>query len=172
MDVQTIADCCQLMPRKIRYVIDQRILPGARGKLQTHLAGRPRSFTAFEGYAIALAAAMLEGGIRRQTVAEVLDRLVDLTWPIPGTADRILSPKERAVPRPKTAMEAIYWGDALPAELLIGDGVNLRLHLGQTQSNWIEPRTRALLAEHYEPRLLIRLELGRLRTACRKAPEW
>src|SRR2546423_342570 len=62
MDVRTIARRARLPVRKIRYVLDQRILPGLRGRLQKYLAGRPRSFTDMEGYCVACAALLLEGG--------------------------------------------------------------------------------------------------------------
>ena len=74
MDVHAIATQARLPIRTVRYVLDQRLLPGMRGRLQKHLAGQPRSFTELEGYAIACAALLLAGGVRRKTVIEVMEK--------------------------------------------------------------------------------------------------
>jgi hypothetical protein len=167
MDIQTIAGRAQLPARKVRYVLDQRVLPGLRGRVQKHLAGRPRVFTAMEGYCIACAALLLEGGVRRKTVVEVMGRLANMPWPVgPAKAERLTS-GQRAAARPRTAIEALYYWAGEPAAVSIGDGVNLRLQLGAVDTGWIEPRTLAPLSEDYQPRVLVRLNLGRLRDGFR-----
>src|SRR4051812_35506665 len=100
MDVQTISQRAGLPVRKIRYVLDQRILPGMRGRLQKQLAGRPRFFTDLEGYYIACAALWLEGGVKRKVVSDPLDRLGNAPWPPPGVASSPASLMERAVGLP------------------------------------------------------------------------
>src|SRR4051794_17403559 len=125
MDVQTIAQRARLPVRNVRYILDQHILPGLRGRLQTHRAGRPRFFTEREGYLIALAALLLEGGVQRRTVTQVLARLADLPWPLPETRPPPPRLKERVLPQPRTLLEAMYLAPLEPAEFLVGDGVNL-----------------------------------------------
>src|SRR5690242_5948102 len=99
MDIQAIATRARLPVRTVRYVLDQRLLPGLRGRPQKHLAGRPRSFTPLEGYAVACAALLLAGGVRRKTVVEVMGGLATLPWPAtPEKAGR------HGAARPRTAV--------------------------------------------------------------------
>jgi hypothetical protein len=165
MDVQEIARRTGLPVRKVRYVLDQRVLPGMRGRPQTHLAGQPRSFTDREGFYIACAAVLLEGGVQRRTVVEVLARLPDLPWPLPGSGDAPQTLRQRAVGRPRSAVEALYLGGGGPALVLIGDAVNLRLQVGGVDTGWLEPRSLARLDEGYRPRVTIQLNLEPLQDA-------
>ena len=165
LDVQTIAQRVGLSPRKVRYVLEQRVLPGVRGRPQKHLAGQPRSFTLMEAFFIGCAAALLQGGVQRKTVAELLARLADMPWPLPGCAAQPKSSKPR-VPRAfKTAVEAVCLHSGDPAFVLVADGVNVRLRLGEEDTGWLEPRTRARLAEGYRPSVIIQLDLAPLQTA-------
>src|SRR6187401_1268864 len=100
MDVQTIARLAGLPVRKIRYVIDQRLLPGLHGQLQTQRVGQPRSFTTQEGYFIACAAVLLQGGAQRKLVTELLSRLVDIPWPLPWWDGPPPTPRQRVTSRP------------------------------------------------------------------------
>ena len=162
MDIQEIVRRARLPSRLVRYTIDQRLLPGLRGRLQKHLAGQPRSFTPMEAYFIACAALLLEGGAKRQTVTKVLARLAAMPWPAALETGSPTS-RQRAVARPTTAVEAIYsWACEPTATLCIGDGANLRIKLGRLDTGWIEPRAFAPLREDYQPRVLIELDLATL----------
>src|ERR1700704_3473478 len=70
MDIAQLAIRTGLPIRRLRYVFDHQILPGTR-----HAEGRgiPRSFLAFEGFGIALAALLLEAGLKRWLVALCFD---------------------------------------------------------------------------------------------------
>jgi hypothetical protein len=164
LDVQAIAQRVRLAPRKIRYVLDQRLLPGMRGRAQKHLAGQRRSFTTMEAFFIGCAAILLEGGAQRKTVTEVLARLADMPWPLPGCATQENPRKARIPPKFKTAIEAVYYHAGESALVLIGDGVNLRLRLGDKDTGWIEPRSLARLERAYRPAVVIELDLGTFRT--------
>ncbi len=165
MEVQKIAEIARLSVRKIRYVLDQRVLPGLRGKLQKHLRGRPRDFLESEGFVIACAGLLLEGGVRRKTVADLLSRLTDIPWSACASGAKQLTPRQQVISRPKTALEALYSGTHGPTELQIGDGVNLCLRSGDEVTGWFEPRTLAPLNDAYRPRVTIRLDLRQLREA-------
>jgi Opioid growth factor receptor (OGFr) conserved region len=52
---------------------------------------------------------------------------------------------QRVLPQPRTALEAMYYAPGEGAQVLIGDGVNLRLKLRGADSGWIEPRSLARL---------------------------
>ncbi|MBY0312873.1 MAG: hypothetical protein K2W85_12450, partial [Phycisphaerales bacterium] len=70
MDLNELAVRTGLPVRKLRYVLDHRILPGRQSVASGH--GVPRTFTPFEGYAIALAARLLDAGVTRKLIATVL----------------------------------------------------------------------------------------------------
>jgi hypothetical protein len=158
MDLQTIARLTRLPLRKVRYAVDQKLLPGMRGRRQDDQAGRPRSYTALEGYFIALAALLLEGGVRRQTIVVVMERLVNLAWPLPGCSGQP-STYQKVVGQPATAAEALYRWAVEPTRLWIGDGINLRLQLGPIDSGWFEPRQGIPLRADYQPQVLIQVDL-------------
>jgi hypothetical protein len=70
MDMAELADLTEMPVRKLRYVFDHRVLPG----LATEAPGQgiPRTFTAFEGFGIALAARLLDAGLTRRLVGDCL----------------------------------------------------------------------------------------------------
>jgi hypothetical protein len=164
MDVQMIAQRAQLSARKIRYILDQRILPGVRARQETHQAGQPRFYTKMEGFFIAFAALMLEGGVQRKTIIEALARLVDMPWPFLGEEAGPLTPLQKALSTSRTALEALYNIPGGQAEILIGDGVNLRFKVPKADTGWFEPRSLARLAGDYRPLVVIQLDLGSLKS--------
>jgi hypothetical protein len=109
MDMTELATLTGLPVRKLRYVFDHRVLPGLRGASAGH--GVPRTFTAFEGFGIALAARLLDAGLTRKVVAAVLDAACRPTGPTRAPAD---VPLYRAYA-------------ARAGRLEIGDGRHLRL---------------------------------------------
>jgi hypothetical protein len=165
MDIQSIAQRARLPVRKVRYVIDQRLLPGLRARLQTALPGQPRSYTDMEGFFIACAAVLLDGGVQRRTISEIMARLADMPWPLPGTPDASPTSKHRIVGRPQTVLTMMYRASKAASEVLIGDGMHLRLRLHGTDTGWLESRTLVRLEKDYRPTVVIQLDLGVLRTA-------
>lgn len=75
MDLQTIATRTALPVRKIRYVLDNRLLPGLRVAGQPDVVGRARSLTDLEGFAVACAATLLELGVKKEAVVELMNGL-------------------------------------------------------------------------------------------------
>jgi hypothetical protein len=167
MDIQAIATRARLPVRKLRYVLDQRLLPGLRGRLQKHRAGRPRAFSPLEGYRVACAALLLGGGVRRKTVIAVMEWLAATPWPIdPREAGRRTAMRHTVAPL-RSVSEALYSQARKPVEVWIGDGVSLRVRLGVIDTGWLEPHTLALLSTDYRPRVLIQVDLGQLGTGFR-----
>ncbi|MBA4191497.1 MAG: hypothetical protein C0467_26255 [Planctomycetaceae bacterium] len=67
MDMAELSARTQLPVRKLRYVFDHGVLPGAQPDSPGQ--GIPRTFTDFEGFGIALAARLLDAGLTRKLVA-------------------------------------------------------------------------------------------------------
>src|ERR1022692_5102784 len=82
MEIQEIAQRAGLAPRKVRYVLDQKLLPRIRGRKLRDLAGQPRAYSATESYIIAVAALLYDAGIKRQTIQGLFGCLHDATCPV------------------------------------------------------------------------------------------
>ena len=61
--------------QRLRYVLDQGILPGSSGPSWSRGRGSPRSFTPFEAFGIVCAALLLGAGLRRRAVKDCLEIL-------------------------------------------------------------------------------------------------
>lgn len=70
MDIAELATRTGLPTRRLRYIFDHDVLPGAGDASEGR--GIPRSLTAFEAFGVALAALLLESGLKRRLVAACL----------------------------------------------------------------------------------------------------
>ncbi len=152
MDLQTIAELTRLPVRKIRYVVDQRLLPGLRVEGQPDLVGRARILTDLEGYAVACAAILLESGVRKEAVVEFMAALSGFPM---GQA----SAGKKSI----RALQKAYEPKVTPAEAFLADGMNLRFKFGREDTGWLQTGTYAPLSRGYEPRMVISINLAYLR---------
>jgi hypothetical protein len=150
MDIQTISKRTQLSLRKLRYVLDHRLLPGTRVQLAVNAAGQPRQFTEFEGFAIAAAAALLDGGLKRDSVIRFFSALADFSWDVFRG-------------KPQNALLNVFSSADVPALCQFADDTNIRVVLAQRDSGWVQPHTNAKLDANYRPRVTVELDLARLR---------
>lgn len=116
--LQQIAEAAGLPPERVRYVIDQRILPGDRksGEMARRRPGRgvARIYTPFTAFGIACAAAMIGAGLRRRTVIRCFELLCSSTKPGSRRLDDI--PLYQAFKKRDVAM------------IEVGDHINIRVH--------------------------------------------
>ena len=156
MDVQTIADRTRIPVRKVRYVLDHRMLPGLRTKSDEERVGHPRVFVDSEALGIAFAAALLEGGVKRDLVVDFLDFLVSYNVRE--------DPKRRR--KHVTAYEEAFASRSSTIVAMVGDGVNMRTRIGGWDSGWIQPGTFVPLKD-FHPRVTIQVDLAALKKALR-----
>jgi hypothetical protein len=78
LDLQEVAARCDLPVRLIRYVLDHKVLPGTPPEKNLHERGKPRSVTEFEAFVIAIAAYLLDAGVRRANVVRAMRELVEM----------------------------------------------------------------------------------------------
>lgn len=71
MDIATLSARADLSNRQIRYVLDHKILPGTRNA--SFGRGVPRGLADFEAFSVALAALLLDAGLKRKVVAAFFD---------------------------------------------------------------------------------------------------
>ncbi len=149
MDLNGLAARTDLPIRKLRYVLDHRILPGLEGVASGH--GVPRTFTPFEGFAIALAARLLDAGLTRKLIAAALGTVCRPTGSMPAPAD---VPLFRA-----------YTAGA--GSLEIGDGLYVRLcaprrpGVGNAlDTGWLPIERTENITGDYTPVVRVTVDLG------------
>ena len=170
MELQTIADRTQLPLRKLRYVLDHRLLPGLRVKIDGNEVGRPRYFTDYEAFGVACAAALLGGGVKREAVIHFMNAMTKLTWEgAPYAKQPGSSHLERVKKLEKVAFYTAY-SKTGAAIAMLGDGVNIRVYGKGGDTGWRQPQTLARLNEEYRPLIVVQLDLARLREQLKKIP--
>lgn len=156
MDLIQLSQITGLPLRRVRYVLEHRVLPdtakASRGRRV------PRSFSGFEAFGIAIAAVMMVAGLKRSLVAECLETLT--TRPL----------------LPKSAEECALlraYGTSGQTVIDVGDGVNIRVHASggyrPFDTNWRQATTGAPVDRNYAPLVMIRIDVDRLRQPIRRA---
>lgn len=159
MDLQEIASRTGMPIRKIRYVIDHRVLPGLRAEGQPDAVGRARFLTEFEGFGVACAAMMFELGLRKEKVIEFLDVLCSFSWE-----------QKSSQRHPTPALLKAFDRRANPAVVMLGDGVNVRIQIGNRDTKWFRKDKGHPLPEGSEPLGFVTLDLARLRDTMLATP--
>lgn len=157
MDVADLSARTDLTARRLRYVLDHSLLPGQR-TATGH--GVPRTFTRFEGFAVAVAATLLGAGLTRKVVAAGLAVACD---PVGGAA-----------PDSAPLFTAFSAGGGL---LEVGDGRHVRLTVPrrpgvqrEVDTGWRAcGRTIRVLA-NYTPVVRVAMDLGELAHAVQPRP--
>jgi hypothetical protein len=158
-DIHAIALAAGAPERLVRYVLDQGMLGGVRGRVIKGRAGRPRDFTPLEAFAVAAAAAALHGGVSRPAVTDAMAWLARSPWPPPGAVAPPRPAPARVVGPPRSPLEALFLA-AGPATLRIADAALFRVVLAGYDSGWREPRSSAPAAASFKPRVAIELDVA------------
>jgi hypothetical protein len=141
MDLDRISKLTSLPIRRLRYVLEHRVLPGAERRSKGHRV--TRRFSEFEAFGIACATATFEAGLRRPVVALLMSALTKRS--------------PTGVP-----LQRAFEGAADVLE--IADGVNMRLVEARGERDWVQMATGTALRK-YAPMATLRLDIGRLRRA-------
>ena len=158
-DSWTIADMearTAIPAERLRYVLDQKILPGTRDAPPRWSSGRgtARRFTGFEAFGIACAALLIGAGLRRQMVSKCMDLLVEPV--VSGSRDFEHVPL------------AMAFGQRSSAWLEIGDGSRIRLRGSEDyrkrplQWGWFEIGT-GQAQPAYDPLVSLGINTAKLR---------
>lgn len=149
MDLNELAARTGLPVRKLRYVLDHQILPGLQGVASGH--GVPRTFTPFEGFAIALAAYLLDAGVTRKLITAALGTVCR---PTGSTQTPLDVPLFRAY---TTGAGSIETGDGLYVRLRapkrpgVGNAVD---------TGWLPLESAENVTDDYTPVVRVTVELG------------
>lgn len=152
-DLAAIADRIGVPVRRLRYIVDQGLLPG--GSPSGKGRGSARRYLPFEAFGIACAAWMLKAGLRRALVRDCLKLLCSPAEL--GGRDPRRVPLHRAF----LAREVI--------RLEVGDWVNVRLvgdeksHKEGNLAGWRQVSTGAAVGP-YDPNVLVSINTASLRS--------
>lgn len=167
MDIQELSSRTQLGMRRLRYVIEYNVLPPVDALKPGR--GLAREFDEFMGFCIAVAASLLEMGVKRKLVEQAMAVALEYR-------KRGLPPGSVIVP----VLENTF-GFARRATLEIGDGRNLRIVSDPsaltTGPNTIQPMslawtqmdTLARLERGYEPTVVVVIRLDVLSRRVRQS---
>jgi len=156
MELAELAARTGLAARKLRYVLDHRLLPGQRGDGPGH--GVPRSVTPFEGFAVAVAAHLLDAGLTRRLVTAGLAVLADAA---------------RGKPVRSAPLFAAFTSGG--GRLEFGDGQGVRLSVPgrpgvqvAVDTGWRAMTPTERLPDGYSPVVRVTFDLGELAGAIRR----
>jgi hypothetical protein len=144
MDLHDIVLKTQLPLRKLRYVLDQGILPDTKVETDSQRWGHPRSFTEFQAFCIAVAAALLEGGLRRDLVGQFF-----------GTLTRSKFSKFGRRGREEEPLVSAFQPRVNPCRAEIRDGEFLSLTLGNRVISWIDLKSSSLIHRDNSPLVVV-----------------
>jgi hypothetical protein len=151
MDIAELGRRTGLPTRRLRYVLDHRVLPGM--KLWGEGRGVPRFFASFESFGIALAAVLLKSGLRRS--------LVEACLVVAARYTKTMKIQER--PLFQAFIARAGW-------LEVGDGQYLRLHgkgkgggiSHDFDTGWQPLQRNQSEPKAFEPLILVRINLTAL----------
>lgn len=148
MDLHSLSQKTRFPVRKLRYCVDHGLVPGLKIELTTGEAGRPRKFNEDVGFGLTCAATLLDAGFNRSAVRRFLKALLSITL---GSGES-----------EKLALVAILERQ-FPAVAEFGDGMNVRVVVGDWDSGWRCSENPAPLDKSYRPTTYIGLDLGQIR---------
>ncbi len=152
MKISEIVDRTGIAQRRLRYVLEEGLLPG--GNAASDGRGTARKFTPFEAFSIACAALLLESGLKRALVRDCLAVLC-------GPGNR-RTRCDADVP----LYQAFVTREI--ARLEVGDWVNIRLcgsgacKQRGLDTGWRQIHTGAEV-QGYEPLILISIDVAAIR---------
>lgn len=152
-DLMTIARRTGLSPRTLRYVVYHTLLPGVEQVGQGK--GRLRAFTRPEAFGLAVAATLLEAGLKRGLVQDCMKPLVRT----PPEASSTASPLDR------------IWGARDPVRIEVADRKYLRVRIegpsprDRSDSGWTDARGGAPPKADFDPTVVVSLNPTKLRDA-------
>lgn len=143
LDVAEIAKRMGTAPRRIRYVLDHDLVPEADKASQGR--GSTRAFSKIEAFAIALAARLLDGGLRQPFVRGF----------VRGLLDNAASLEELVIKPPAAGATMVF-------EIADGENVRMRHGRGGTLESprWVKLASGRQLDASYRPGVVVSVDLA------------
>jgi hypothetical protein len=152
MDLQTLADKTNLSMRKLRYVLDHGILPATRIDPDDSRRGHPRSFSEAGGFNIALAAILLDAGLRRELVSRFFEGMTAVD-----------SRFRLKLSHAGNLLQAASEPQRNPCLAHILEGRYLSVTIGDQESPWIDLESLRKAKLVATPRVAVTIDMGQIR---------
>lgn len=159
MDLQSLQQRTGIPIRRLRYVVDHRLVPELYIDLTPHEAGRPRRFAEDVGFGIVCAARLLDLGLPHKVIRRFLDGMLQIELPA-----------SKRGPAKGALVAVLEQGIDACAEL--GDGLNVRMLAPDVsyESPWFAVGNPAPLSKSYRPTVVVTLDLGQIRKQVYSGP--
>jgi hypothetical protein len=157
MDVRELYRRTGITPRRLRYVLDHKLVPELPLETVQGRHGSPRRFSEEAGCAIVCAVLLLHFGLNHQAVKTFMRGILELEVPLEKSRKPALSHLlEHAQLRAYAEL-----GDGRYVRILVRDG-------GETcRTPWHRPGDESPLGGSYRPAVKVVLNLTRIRDAIR-----
>lgn len=146
MDLAELSQRSQLERRKLRYVLDHKLVPELHIEIKDEQHGRPRHFAEDVGFGIVCAARLQEAGLLHDSIRGFLRALLELKFDAQD---------------PQAAL-AYVLQRKLPAYADWGDDSYARLRVDDWNSGWRKAGSRKPDPK-VDPLLIFTLNVGRIR---------
>ena len=155
MDLAELSRRTGLERRKLRYVLDHKLVPSLRIEIVDNEVGRPRYFADDVGVGIVCAARLLDAGLPHEAIKRFLTGLLEIKFP----GDKV------------PALVHVLKGKD-PAQADFGDSDRVRLLInGDHDSGWFAPGKRSRAVTKFSPKVTVSLDLGLIRDEVFSVPQ-
>ena len=144
-----LANATGLPVRKLRYVMDHKLVPERNWFVDDSSPGTPRKADQITGCLVIAAARLLAAGLKREVVGEMLEAL-----------GRIYESKRGNLGLPKIAEAFLGNPDCF---VLYADRSHIRLIVGKQDSGWYRIGKKLTKAQDYTASVTTQVNLGEIR---------
>lgn len=148
---------------RLRYVVDQKILPDTRREtpVGSEGRGRPRVYTEFQAFTLGCAALLLDAGLRRRAVTTCIEALMEPRRPAGvDVPNGLLSIAFR---RPQTTYVEVGDGRFVRLGGIPSWGVRARTAGAASTAGWHDVETPRVETPGVEPLVTVRIDAAKLR---------
>ena len=148
-DLRDVSNRIGLPIRRLRYVLEQELVPNRTWFVVEDDVGHPRRFDRITAVYIACAAFLLEAGHKRDAIRELMEAISKVQpegrnpFGVPTLAHAVLS--------------------QVSATVKFGDGRYVRWIVGKKDSGWVDPESPQKKLANCEPKIVVDINFGVVR---------
>ena len=148
-DLKHVSDRLSLPIRRLRYVLDQDLVPYRDWLVVEDDVGHPRRFDEITAVYIACSALLLESGHKRDAIRDLMKAI------------------GKVQPKGRNPLNVPILGQAVlsnrSAVVKVGDGKYVRWIVGKQDSGWVNPGPPPAKLKTYTPKIIVEVNLGEIR---------
>ena len=156
LDLRELSARLSLRIDRLRYVLNQELVPHRDWFNAEDEVGRPRRFDLVTAVFIGCAAYLLEGGQKRDSVREIM------------RAIGRIQPDYRRNPLHLPILGHAVNSNA-NATVQVADGARVRWKVGRKDTGWIDPGPPLLRDDEFTPKVIVAMDFGLIRDLVRQS---